>query len=324
MVPKQKKVCRCAFTLIELLVVIAIIAMLLAIIMPSLSRAKESARLVLCRNNLHQWAVAIESWAIDHDDVAPLSTTYQIAADKVTQSFPNEMYLDQYNGQLNNVFGPNNSAQAKKWQKKMISHESIGPYLPGFNDKGLRTTNPGSPANFVNSLDNWVLDGVWKCPSQKKDRENDLKFVLATLTGKFGGSRSWFRVDYTYFGRSDLWADSMIPDTRDKNSIVGKYPASGRVMLADSVAIWGSGGGAPWYNHGSGGPSYDNPTDTNNRLLYTKPAELITGMNEAYGDGSVQWKKIDSDDRFRLTDAGPFDSQNNRHMDTGLDAFVYY
>ncbi|MHC5145188.1 MAG: type II secretion system protein, partial [Planctomycetota bacterium] len=41
-----------AFTLIELLVVISIIAVLLSVIVPSLNRAKDAAKKVLCRSNL--------------------------------------------------------------------------------------------------------------------------------------------------------------------------------------------------------------------------------------------------------------------------------
>ena len=53
---------RKAFTLIELLVVVAIIALLLAIIMPALKKAKELARKVVCKSNEHQIALAIGTY----------------------------------------------------------------------------------------------------------------------------------------------------------------------------------------------------------------------------------------------------------------------
>ena len=63
-----------AFTLIELLVVISIIALLVSILLPSLTKAKELARSVLCLANLHSMVLATNQYANENDDQYPLAT----------------------------------------------------------------------------------------------------------------------------------------------------------------------------------------------------------------------------------------------------------
>jgi prepilin-type N-terminal cleavage/methylation domain-containing protein/prepilin-type processing-associated H-X9-DG protein len=94
---------RRAFTLIELLVVIAIIAILAAMILPVLARAKQTAMRIACLNNVKQLGYAAQVYLTDNNSVYPLRSS--------TDRWPDKFY-DEYAHKLQILLCPSETTNA--------------------------------------------------------------------------------------------------------------------------------------------------------------------------------------------------------------------
>lgn len=126
----MQRTSRTGFTLVEILVVIGIIAILIALLLPALARAREQANRTACMNNVRQLAIAAIAYANDNKGIFPLeaSENFSIPLLNINQLFlsPDVFRVDMY---VLMKTGPRN-------------------FTP-------------SPAN-----QNSYYDKVWTCPSQ--------------------------------------------------------------------------------------------------------------------------------------------------------------
>jgi prepilin-type N-terminal cleavage/methylation domain-containing protein len=245
---------RRAFTLVELLVVIGIIAVLVALLMPALAKARQQAKLTVCASNLHQVIIATIQFQNENKGKFPPPSfeTFNITPGGI--DVPSDLLLSVI--------------------------DNILPYMgsPQIPDNGI------FPPQFPRVLCN---PEVWDSNTIGGPS------TAAGSIGVPGQALSYYQTGYDYFGRLDECLPSSPGQYRANYQVsltsVGTTRLATRshngVLWADDVV---------WYNGANIGGGVDavfshgktDVRDHSNGLFFP----LFLGEHCAWSDGSVEWR----------------------------------
>ena len=279
--------CIKGFTLIELLVVVSIIAILIALLLPSIKRSRSIARLVICQSNLGQIAIAFFAYAGDNQGRAP-------------------GYMEHPEGR-----GPNASdwkwlQQESDWPVGALGGSSMsGKYYAYIHDQWLIGGNPindNNPSQYrpnVRKLNDYVMEAAaaFRCPADigaiNVDPAGPQDHIPVYERGFGGGGNSaWISgTSYPYNASKGLFGpERTVPWKR-----VDMFPNPDKqVTLADysmfytwlDPNVWSLAGyssrywaGHPWHDPPGNHPEATGFADDPGVMKYDRKA------NSAFADG---------------------------------------
>ena len=183
---------RKAFTLIELLVVIAIISLLMVILQPALSKAKDMARAAVCTSNLRQIGIGAHMYSMEYNDMLP----------RGTQSVFPKPWFKRFMGYLAQrpIDEDYRNVKIYRCPSYPDKKQTIGYVINSWSDKPedeislFKVTQCRSPAYKIYLADN--EDGWWR--------------PIVT------------RGDDAQIGRFDVWLESHFPASDEEDMTTGR------------------------------------------------------------------------------------------------------
>jgi prepilin-type N-terminal cleavage/methylation domain-containing protein/prepilin-type processing-associated H-X9-DG protein len=194
------------FTLVELLVVIGIIAVLIAMLLPALNRARASANMVICAANMRTIGQALAMHAVEHRGFIPLSGKLWIGPSAAPLDATPEDLNDSSMARYDYFDYTTNGSL-----RPMPLAAALGTYL------GYRNFRTDNNADLTADISTGILRKIFTCPTDTNNLESSTEGAQINTNGKTG----FFQVSQwdSYCQNAELFGWDDIGDTNGGGSI---------------------------------------------------------------------------------------------------------
>ncbi len=305
------------FTLVELLVVIAIVGILIALLLPAVQAARESARRMQCQNNLKQLGLAVHNFASANRHFPPAGKSYGWTIGG--SGYTADPVIYNLNGLVLLLPFLEENALYQSLNLKKSSSNQMTTSCCGYPAAGASSTLAGDSAAAGNAVIAGTQVSAFRCPS-------DLGNPIITDSGAYGASGTGnypsVKTNYDFcVYRDDLYANSWRTDPLSVRHMFGENSTtrtsdvqdgtSKTIAMCETLMNVGNGTCPAWAYRGWIQLGIDPPCYVSgiNAWAGTAPnftvGELASwgcpgsvhpgGCSFVFGDGSVQFLDASTD-----------------------------